>query len=390
MKLYQYGALGLCLLVPTALMADFQYQETTQITGGSILSLMKFAGHFSKQASQANQPVVSTVYVQGNRMARVDDQQIEIIDLDKETITNIDLQKHTYTQMTFEQMRQAMQQGVQQAQAEMAKQKASAPQTAPQQPNNVDLSFKVNVRNTGANKQVNGLSANESILTMEMVGTDKTNGQQGAFAMTNDMWMVPDIPGYDELRAFNKKMAEKMGDVFSGMAKTMSAQFNQLQAQHPEAGQGMKSMMEEVTKLNGIPVEQIMRMGATTNDEPLPAASEAPLPPSNGPEMPSVGDAAKETAENTATSTANNAIASKLGRVGISGFGGFHGFGHKKQQAPPPPDNSTNAQQPTSTVFMETTTQLTSFSSAPIGSDKFAVPAGFQLVPSPQLQQPAK
>ncbi len=82
------------------------------------------------------------------------------------------------------------------------------------------MSFKVNVRNTGATRQVSGVNANESILTMQLEGTDQTNGQKGAFAMTNDMWMAPDIPGYDQLRAFNRKMAEKMGDIFvnSGMA----------------------------------------------------------------------------------------------------------------------------------------------------------------------------
>ena len=49
----------------------------------------------------------------------------------------------------------------------------------------------------------------------------------------------------------------------------------------PAAAQGMSDMVKEMSKLKGIPVEQIMRMGATANGEPLPAASEAPLPPSS-------------------------------------------------------------------------------------------------------------
>jgi hypothetical protein len=382
MKLYRYGVLGLCLLLPAAALGDFQYQETTQITGGSMLGLMKFAGHFSKQASQANQPIVSSVYVQGNRMARINAQRIEIIDLDAGTITNVDLVKHTYTQMTFEQMRQAMEQGMQQAQASMAQQKANTPQQ-PQVPENVKLDFKVNVRNTGANKQVSGVNASESILTMQLQGTDTTTGQQGAFAITTDMWMAPDIPGYDELRAFNRKMAEKMGDLFDS-----TGMMTQLRAMQPAAGQGMSDLIKESSKLKGIPVQQVMRMGATTNGQPLPAASEAPLPPSpSGPDTPSAGDVAQQTADNTANQTANNAIASKLGKFGVSGFGGFHGFGHKKQQQAPPPDDSATAQPPpTSTVMMETTTQLTSFSSAPIDSSKFSVPVGYQLVQARELQ----
>ena len=224
MKLYRYGALGLVLFFPLASMADFQYQETTQITGGSLLSMMKFAGHFSRNAKDVTAPVVSNVYVQGNRMARIDPQSIQIIDLDKETITNVDLLKHTYTEMTFEQMRQQFEQAVQQAKAQQAKQQATAPPSEDKS-DNVQMSFKVNVRNTGASKQVGGVGANESILTMQMIGTDTTNGQQGAFAITNDMWMAPEIPGYDEMREFQMKLAAKLGDAFrgSGMSALLAA-----------------------------------------------------------------------------------------------------------------------------------------------------------------------
>ncbi len=259
MNRLQFGALGLSLLLPTAALADFQYQETTQITGGALIGMMKFASHFSKQAKDVGAPVVSSVYVQGNRMARFDPQTIQIIDLDAETITSVDLQKHTYTRMTFEQMRQQFEQAVQQAKAQQAKQQTTAPQPQ-QQPENVQLSFKVNVRNTGSTKQVSGVDANESILTMEMIGTDTTNGQKGAFAITNDMWMAPEIPGYDELRDFQKKLAVKMGEAFSGSGLSAT-----LTAMQPAAAEGMSDMVNEMSKLKGIPVEQIMRMGATAN-----------------------------------------------------------------------------------------------------------------------------
>ena len=376
MNRLQFGALGLSLLLPTAALADFQYQETTQITGGALMGMMKFASHFSKQAKDVGAPVVSSVYVQGNRMARFDPQTIQIIDLDAETITNVDLQKHTYTRMTFEQMRQQFEQAVQQAKAQQAKQQTPAPQPQQQQqpqPENVQLSFKVNVRNTGSAKQVSGVDANEAILTMEMIGTDTTNGQKGAFAITNDMWMAPEIPGYDELRDFQKKLAVKMGEAFrdSGLSATLTAM-------QPAAAQGMSDMVNEMSKLKGIPVEQIMRMGATANGEPLPAASEAPLPPSpSGPEMPSAKDVAQQ--------SVSNAITSKLGGLGLSGFGGF---GHKKQAPPPPPadDSANTAQQtPTATVLMESKTEMSGFSSSPIDAGKFAVPAGFTEI---QPQQP--
>jgi len=39
--------LALTLAASPALFADYTYQETTQITGGSMLQMMKMVGHFS-------------------------------------------------------------------------------------------------------------------------------------------------------------------------------------------------------------------------------------------------------------------------------------------------------------------------------------------------------
>ena len=75
---------GICALLaailaaPPLLHADFSYQESTQITGGSILSMIKMAGAFSSQARKVTDPIVSSVYLKGNRMARVSADSIEI------------------------------------------------------------------------------------------------------------------------------------------------------------------------------------------------------------------------------------------------------------------------------------------------------------------------
>jgi hypothetical protein len=202
------GGLAAVLLVAcsAAAHADFTYTETTQITGGSIMQIMKVAGAFSKTARQAGDPVVSTVIVKGNRMTRVGPQHTEIIDLDRETITSIDHQKQQYTVMTFEQMRQQIEKAMQKAKEE---QRTKAPEQDAAA-SNTDVKFNVHVRDTGATKDVAGLSANESILTMAMDATDKTSGQTGSMAITNDLWLAPEISGYDEVKDFYRRYAEKM------------------------------------------------------------------------------------------------------------------------------------------------------------------------------------
>src|ERR1700722_18391388 len=155
-----------CILAAASLLAhaDFPYQESPQITGGSVVAMMKLAGTFSRQARQANDPVLTTVTVKGNRMARATRDHTEIIDLDAGTLTSFDHLKKQYTVMTFEQMCQQMEAAMAKARAQQAQHPQPQPvaDTNPQ----VDVKFKVKVRNTNASRDVAGLAAKESILTM--------------------------------------------------------------------------------------------------------------------------------------------------------------------------------------------------------------------------------
>src|SRR5215472_1195331 len=300
------------------LLADYTYQETTQLTGGSLLHMMKMVGHFSSDARKAGDPIVSTVYLKGNRMATVNPDSIEIIDLDKETITRVDVQKKTYTVMTFDQIRQQMENARREMEEKQAEHPAAASQPNPNQ-DDVKMSFDVKVRKTGAEKQVSGLTGKEAILTMTMNATDQKTQQTGAMAVTNDMWLVPEVPGYEQVRDFHKRMAEKLAVAMQGMGMD----FTRILAQNPGATDALKDMGKEMQKIDGVPIQQIMRMGTTANGQPLPAASEAPLPPDNSPAMPSAGDVAKQ--------SATSAIASHFG---------LGGFGKKKQNDQPPPDQN--------------------------------------------------
>ncbi len=361
-RFFRAAVVAPMILTPAVLFADYTYQETTQLTGGSLLHTVKMMGAFSSQARKAGDPVVSTVYIKGNRMAKVNPDGIEIIDLDKETMTHIDSLKHTYTVMTFEQMKEQMEKAAEEAQKQSAKQPASAPA---QSPNDVKMSFDVKVHETGAEKQVSGLNSHETIMTMTMTATDQKTQQSGNMAVTNDMWLVPEVPGYDQVRDFYRRMGEKMGAMTAGVGFDLS----KMLAQNPGATQAMTDMGKEMQKVKGVPILQVMRMGSTFDGKPLPAASEAPLPPDNSPAMPSGSDIAKQSVA--------SALTSKLG-----GFG----FGKKKKEEQPAPDANANQNgqgTPTSAVLMETQITVSSFSSDPVDASHFEVPAGYKQVQMP-------
>ena len=182
---------GIMTLAGSSLLADFTYQETSTITGGMMMSMMKIAGVFSKQARE---PIQSTIAVKGDRMVHRTSTHASVIDLGSGTITSIDFQKKQYSVMTFDEMKQMMEQMSQKMQKN----------------DKGEMKFKVSANATGKTKQVSGFEAKEMIMKMEMEGTDKESGQKGGMTVTTDMWIAPGIPGYQEVRDFYKRMAEKI------------------------------------------------------------------------------------------------------------------------------------------------------------------------------------
>jgi hypothetical protein len=347
---------GFAAFSTATLLADFQYQQTTKITGGMVAGMARYAGR------QATEPVVNTVAIKGNRMAHVSSRTAQIIDLDKETITHVDFDKKTYSVMTFEQMKQMMERASQNMQSRQGGESGA------------DVGFQASVRETGKSKDVSGINAQEYILTMAVTATDKQSGQAGAMNMTNDMWMAAEIPGYGEVREFQRRMAAKLGTVFSAGA-------NPMQMMRPEMGKGMAAMATEMSKLKGTPVLQVMRMGSTPDGKPLPAASEAPELSQSQSQGPNAGDAAGRAAAGAATGAAASSAQNQVGRLGglAGGMGGLGGFGRRKQQ-----DQAQAPQAPGAGggLLMESTTEMSGFSAGPVDAAMFEIPAGFKQVES--------
>src|ERR1039457_4052687 len=114
-----------------------------------------------------------------------------------------------------------------------------------------EMTFKVSANATGKSKQVAGFEAKEMVMKMEMEGTDKESGQKGGMTVTTDMWIAPGVPGYQEVREFHKRMAEKL-DWNPGGNMFMS---------NPQVSQGMAEVAREAAKVDGMPVQQFVSMG---------------------------------------------------------------------------------------------------------------------------------
>jgi hypothetical protein len=283
-------------------------------------------------------------------MATVTKDRVTVIDLDKENITSIDIAKKTYSVMTFAEMKQMMENLQQRSQNRKG-----------QNDSNVSTNFKVSAKATGQTKTLQGLSAKEMILTIEMSGADQQSGQTGAMTVETDSWLAP-VPGYEEVKAFHIKMGEKMGYAFgSGMA-----QLGPLGAR-PDVGKGFEEVAKEMAKLDGVPVQSVVKMGPSGGASGAGPAGGSSAQSQNAPPPP------QQQADG------QTPAAAALGR--LTGLGGF---GRKKKSDDQPSSQQAPADQQQASAssgsLMETTSEMTSFSGAPVDGSKFEIPAGFKQV----------
>jgi hypothetical protein len=376
MKLTQIAALlALALFAAAPARPDAGYQETTQMTGGSLLRMtqsMPFVGRSMKSLSD---PIVTQVYVAGDRLARVSVDTIDITDLRQKEFIHIDKQKKTYTVTTFEQAAQAVRnagQQMQQAQQQQAQ--------APQNPDNVKLSYSFSVKDTGATQSMDGGTAREVLITSQLNATSDTQPGEATMEMTNNVWLLDKEPaGYKEVRDFEQRLGEMMVSGMTAGGNPFAS--SPMIASKPGASDTFAGMAEQMKKLNGFSVMELTRIGATSDGQPLPPPQPASAAGAAQPAV-DAGAVAKDAAVTGATAEANHQI-SKAVPFG-SALGHFGGFGHKKQTADAQSAQAQPAPQPPpDPVLMELTTKRSNFSTDPVPASVFEVPAGYtQIVPS--------
>lgn len=318
--------------------ADFSYQQKMQVTGGSLIRMMKML----PGAGKALEPQYSRHYFQKNRMAAVSDREADIVDLSAGRMIHIDLDKKTYAVITLEEFRKALDALAQQ----MTKQMGGGQQAV--------LDMRLSVKDGGESRTVQNLPAKLMKLLLEMDMKDQKSGQTFTSTIEIDEWRTPAVRGYDEARAFYAAYAEKVG-MSPEALRTMRTAMGQA-----GTAEGMAKLAREAAKLEGVPLIQVTRMtglGVDMPDIQTPSGAE-------------LGGAAAESAAGAA-----------LGRLGR--LGGLGGFGRRKKQEEPqaaPKKQEAGAQGGQKSVLLEATTEMSDFSTAGVDAAKFDIPAGFREV----------
>jgi hypothetical protein len=385
-------SLGLLLGASVPARADFRYTETSQVTGGSLIKMMKAVSIFArgdakKQEKQMLEPVATTHYVKGGRL-RTDnsDGTIEIIDIDGQRVIAIDTNKKTYGVATFDQIKAAMQQAQQQVQAQMQQNAQNNPQPAPETKDaQVKITPTIHVTPGTSNRVILNQPTNETKVQMDMAmqvtatgqdapPADQPNSGTATMAMNVDSFVAPGVSGYLQFAEFYRRMAKDVDWM------TLPAMTN-IQIADPRVSEGMAELQKNSDAMKGFPMLSYVTMSLVLlgpDGKPLTSDSQS--------------DAQKQQASTPApaqSSNSDNTIPTSASDLAVKSLGSL--FGKKKDKdkdkdtssnstaAPPNPNPDPNA-------LMEMTTQVTTFSDSTLDGSLFDIPAGFTQVQEDPMQ----
>jgi len=241
-------------------------------------------------------------YMKGQKMKLDSGETAIIMDFEAQTITRVDNTKKTYHVTNFSDVGQALKR------------------------DQSEMTVKVDVKETGQRKSINGFNASEVIMTMEM---DNPQARQAGMKMQMEMdiWLSTDVPGSQEMRAFYQKNSSR----YPWHALTGGA--------NPSMQQGMAEMQRKMSSMNGVPVLQVTRMKSAGNDAQAEKAQQA------------MAQARAKFEEMKKQGGQQAALAEQM----LARMGGMSGGS-----------------------MFETTTESSNFSSAAIPDAVFVIPAGYE------------
>ena len=185
---------------------------------------------------------------------------------------DIDLKKKSYTVTTFAELRRRMEEARKKADEDARKEAAKEkdrekdkPQAADPNAKQVEIDF--DIKNTNANKEINGFDTRESVMTITVREKGKTLEQNGGMVMTADMWLAPKIAAMKEVADFDMRYAQKLyGAMIAGVsAEQMAAAM----AMYPMMKEALGRMSTEGGKLEGTPIMTTTTMDAVKSAEQM-------------------------------------------------------------------------------------------------------------------------
>jgi len=221
----------LALAAPLAARADFSYTTTARSTGGMMAGVAAAGG-----ANRGTRHLLK-----GDKMKLDHGDFATIIDFGAQTLTRLDHARKTFTVSS------------------LADPAAKAGQTGAE--------IQADVEDTGQRKTINGYDARLFILTMDVDSPQmRRPGADTKMRMTIETWASGEVPGAQEMRSFYQRNAARTPwEALQGGGA----------GSQPGMTRAMADLQRKMASVNGVPVLQVVKMGASGNDPRMAQAQDA-------------------------------------------------------------------------------------------------------------------
>ncbi len=294
------AGISAALMLVTAAQADFSYTVTRKASG--------------PMGAMAGGPETSTYYYKGQKMKVDNGSNATIVDFDARTITVVNNATKSYTLKSIGEGASSLESN--------------------------GIEAKIDVKEPGQKKTVNGFSASETLVTAEVESNQAPRPMK--MKMEMEIWASPDVPGASELRDFHRRNAAR----FPWQALAGGG--------NPAMQNAMTDIQKKMASINGVPVQEIVRVTPAGGAAAMPA-----MPQMSGAQL---AEMAQARAKLEAT-VAQGGPAAAYAKQALDRMPG---------SAP-----SAGASGPASGALMEITMDSSGFSAASIPDSTFAVPAGY-------------
>ena len=374
------------LTLSGACWADVTLQQSVSVEGGGSMSVMNSTGTVTTAVSgnrgRTENRMESTSKLMKTFAKNVNTATIVL--LEDEKMLNLMPEQQKYSEVTFEQMREKMEQGM--AQMEEMQGGGGLPVSEEECEWSEPV---VDVQKTKNSEKFAGVKARQTIITATQSCTIPDTGKSCDMKWELEFWNARKIPGEDEARAFQEGMAKAMGgDELLSLAKVNT------QGLLGMFKGGWEEVLSESGDLKGYPVKTVMSLAMGGEQCTTPAGQ----PIAMDDIWSEAGNAAVDAAAGTAASHAGSAVGQKAGEAvgdsvggSVAGsaigaasqklIGGALGKFRKRKKDKEPKAELANPAAGSVTLF-KVTTELTGVSDKDIADNQFLVPDGWQKVDS--------
>jgi hypothetical protein len=264
------------LLCAMQLGAAVKTEQKSQVKFEGMMGRMMgfFGGKTMKEG------VINTVSVKGNRKASLSDYGGEIIDLDEEKVYTIDTRKKTYEVTTFAEMKRRMEEAREKAAKEARQATGKKEAEQPQQAQEPNMEIDFSLKESGQKKNINGFDCREVVMTVTAREKGKTLDQGGGMVLTSNMWLAPRIEAMKESEEFDRRYAQKMGEIVGIPSAEQGAA---ALAMYPALKDMMGKMQTEKVNMDGTPILTVMTMDAVKSPEQMSQQQRESEPSDNSP-----------------------------------------------------------------------------------------------------------